>query len=96
MEDYGPRDVTKTKSAQGRGPQTSKPDLKESVARDRTAPSSREGVKLAGEVNECTLISDETKARLVREIIAYEASHGGCTKTFSKKIRKQLRPAPAA
>jgi hypothetical protein len=35
--------------------------------------------------------SDDTKARLVREIIEYEGSHGSCTKTFTRKVRKQIR-----
>jgi len=28
----------------------------------------------------------------VREILEYEASHGKCTQTFSRKVRRQLRP----
>jgi hypothetical protein len=36
--------------------------------------------------------SDDTKARLIREIIEYEGSHGRCTQTFIKKVRKQVRP----
>jgi hypothetical protein len=92
MEDFGHRDVTKTKSPQGRQPRTAEVETK--VEEKRTGPRTAEGRKLIGEVKECTLIDDETKERLVREIIAYEASHGGCTKTFSKKLRKQLRPAP--
>ena len=35
------------------------------------------------------------KARLIREIIDYEDSHGQCTQTFTKKIRKQFRPRTA-
>jgi hypothetical protein len=35
----------------------------------------------------------EEKEKLIPEIAAYEASHGHCTKTFAKKIRKQLRPS---
>jgi hypothetical protein len=34
----------------------------------------------------------DTKAKLIREIIDYEQSHGSCTQTFVKKIRKQVRP----
>ena len=55
-----------------------------------------DGVKLANEVKECANISTETKERLVREIAAYEVSHGHCTRTFSKKVRKKLRPPPQA
>jgi hypothetical protein len=95
MEDYGPRDVTKTKSPQGRGPMTAKTEKEAQAAKKHTAPWTREGMKLANEIKECTIISEETKTRLLNEIVAYEASHGECTKTFSKKVRKQLRPPPA-
>ena len=47
------------------------------------------GAALATSVKNSGLAED-TKARLVREIIEYEASHGSCTKTFERKIRKQL------
>jgi hypothetical protein len=90
MEDYGPRDVTKTKSAQGRQPGGAAVD-KAKAPVDRSVPHSAEGVKLAAEVQACTTLSGETKNRLVKEIAAYEASHGDCTRTFSKKIRKQIR-----
>jgi hypothetical protein len=36
--------------------------------------------------------ADDVKARLIREIIDYEDSHGQCTQTFIKKVRKQVRP----
>lgn len=94
MEDYGPRDVTKTKSQQGRGPMP-KGEKEADTTKRYTAPRTREGIKLAGEIKACTIISDETKTRLLNELVAYEASHGDCTKTFSKKVRKQLRPPPA-
>jgi hypothetical protein len=83
------RDVTKTKpshhlpsraagSAQGpQGPQ---------------GPSTYQGIQLAAEVQTSARVSNETKAKLVREIIDYEASHGSCTQTFIKKIRKQVKP----
>ncbi len=48
--------------------------------------------ELATEVQDCASCSNETKARLVREIIEYEESHGQCTKTFVRKVRKQIRP----
>lgn len=95
MEDLGPRDVTKTKSAQGRVPMPAKAEKEAEAAKKHTAPWTKEGVKLASEIKECTIISAETKTRLLNEIVAYEASHGSCTKTFSKKVRKQLRPPPA-
>jgi hypothetical protein len=55
------------------------------------APVTFEGSKLAGEV-QSSGHSAEVKARLIREIIEYEGSHGSCTQTFQRKIRKQLRP----
>jgi hypothetical protein len=33
--------------------------------------------------------------QLIREIIDHEASHGVCTQTFIKKMRKQVEPPPA-
>ena len=95
MEDFGARDVTKTKSAQGRGPNAANSAREAEAAKKHTAPWTPEGVKLANEIKECTIISAELKTRLLNEIVAYEASHGDCTRTFSKKVRKQLRP-PAA
>jgi hypothetical protein len=38
-------------------------------------------------------LGEEAKAKLIREIIEYESSHGKCTQTFTKKIRKLIRPA---
>jgi hypothetical protein len=35
-------------------------------------------------------LSEDTKTRLIRDIIEHEGSHGTCTKTFSRKIRKQV------
>jgi hypothetical protein len=46
-------------------------------------------------VKDSALLSSDTKARLTREIIDHEATHGKCTQTFLKKVRKQLRPAPS-
>lgn len=54
-----------------------------------TWPSTSAGVELATLVKASSLAED-TKTRLVREIIEYEASHGSCTKTFVRKVRKQL------
>ena len=79
----GIRDVTKTKPSHhlaGKAVPAEKP----------TWPTTGEGRKLGSEV-QASALSDETKARLVREIIQYEGSHGTCTKTFSRKVRKQLR-----
>ena len=60
-------------------------------AEKQTWPSTAEGSQLATEVRDCSTCPEETKTRLVREIIEYEGSHGRITKTFSRKVRKQLR-----
>lgn len=80
------RDVTKTKPSHHRSSQKAEPAAKQ------TWPSTFEGGQLAKEVQASAACSDATKARLIREIIEYEASHGTCTQTFSKKVRKQIRP----
>jgi predicted secreted Zn-dependent protease len=38
-------------------------------------------------------LAEDAKTRLLAEIINHESTHGRCTKTFLKKIRKQTRPA---
>ena len=83
--DTGFRDVTKTKPSHYQQPN------KKSVVEKKTWPSTFEGGQLAGEVRDCASLSNETKARLTREILDHEATHGTCTQTFMKKIRKQLR-----
>ena len=82
------RDVTKTKAshyatatAAPRGPKV---------------PATYEGTQLASEVTACAILDEEAKLRLVAEIVNHEATHGRCTQTFVKKIRKQLKPAPPA
>lgn len=77
-------DVTKTK------PSHHQPTNKKEPVVKQTWPATFEGAKLATEVQESGA-ADELKARLVREIIDYEGSHGNCTQTFTKKIRKQIR-----
>ena len=78
------RDVTKTKpSHHGNASKAATPAK-------ATSPTTFEGTSLATEVN-ASALSAEAKARLVREIIDYEGSHGKCTQTFIKKLRKQLR-----
>jgi hypothetical protein len=42
-------------------------------------------------VNASALPAD-AKTRLVAEIVNHEATHGRCTKTFLKKVRKQVKP----
>jgi hypothetical protein len=48
-------------------------------------------VQLALEVNASTVLAADAKARLLAEIINHENTHGRCTKTFLKKVRKQTR-----
>jgi hypothetical protein len=55
-----------------------------------TWPSTFDGTTLANEVKASGL-AEEAKGRIIREIIEYEGSHGKCTQTFTKKVRKQLR-----
>jgi hypothetical protein len=78
------RDVTKTKPSHYGTP------AKAAAPAKATWPTTFDGTTLATEVNASGL-SAEAKARLVREIIEYEGSHGKCTQTFTKKVRKQLR-----
>jgi len=78
-------DVTKTKSSHYR------PDVPE-ASRVPRGPTTAEGAQLAREVSESTVLSEDTKARLLVEIMNHESTHGRCTQTFIKKIRKQARP----
>jgi hypothetical protein len=81
------RDVTKTK------PSHHRPTNKAGVVEKQRWPSTFEGDQLANEVKASLSVSTETKAKLTQEIIEYEFSHGKCTQTFIKKIRKQVRPS---
>lgn len=84
-DDGGLRDVTKTKPSHHRQPNKAVATIKQ------TWPSTYEGGQLANEVKDSSSVSNETKAKLTVEIIEYEASHGQCTQTFIKKVRKQIR-----
>jgi hypothetical protein len=84
-DDGGLRDVTKTKPSHHR-----QPNKVVAVAK-QTWPSTYEGGQLANEIKDSSSVSNETKAKLTVEIIEYEASHGQCTQTFIKKVRKQIR-----
>jgi hypothetical protein len=81
----GIRDVTKTKASHHRA--TNKVEV---VAKPQW-PVTFEGGKLATEVKDSGSATAEVKAKLIREIIEYEGSHGSCTQTFQKKVRKQIR-----
>ncbi len=82
------RDVTKTKPAHHQ-----RPNAVVKVEK-QIWPSTFEGARLADEVKACASLSNDSKTRITREIIDYEGTHGRCTDTFSKKVRRQLR-APA-
>jgi hypothetical protein len=88
----GFHDVTKTKPSHY-GP-TGRSTTE--VVAKATWPTTFEGDHLAIEVRDSTSCTSETKAKLIREIIEYEGSHGLCTQTFIKKIRKQVRPPVAS
>lgn len=79
------RDVTKTKPSHFRTAE------KAAVAAKSNWPSTSEAVALANEVK-ASSVPEETKTRLIREIVEYEGTHGKCTQTFTKKIRRQVRP----
>jgi len=85
-ESTGIRDVTKTKPAHFR-----QPNQKQAAPKQQW-PVTFEGGQLATEVQSSAGCSSETKAKLIREIMEHEGSHGTCTQTFIKKVRKQIRP----
>jgi RecJ-like exonuclease len=84
--DTGMRDVTKTKPSHYKQP--NKPGAVEKPQ----GPSTFEGTQLVNEVNAAAHLSSGTKTKLTLEIVEHEATHGKCTQTFIKKVRKQLRP----
>ncbi len=84
--DVGFHDVTKTK------PEHHKQADRAPIAEKQTWPSTPAGDVLAKELRDAPGLTAEAKSRLIREIIDHEAIHGQCTKTFLRKIRKQLRP----
>src|SRR5262249_9203114 len=80
------RDVTKTKPSH-----YERPPVAEAPKGPRV-PVTPEGTQLAREVSESTVLNAEAKTRLLAEILNHESTHGRCTQTFMKKIRKQARP----
>ena len=54
-------------------------------------PMTAEGAQLAREVSASPVLAEDAKARLLAEIVNHESTHGRCTKTFMKKVRKQPR-----
>jgi hypothetical protein len=87
-ESSGFRDVTKTK------PSHFRPAAVVQQPSGPKTPVTPEGAQLAREVEASSILAADAKTRLVAEIVNHELTHGRCTKTFLKKIRKQTRPAP--
>ncbi len=83
----GFHDVTKTKPSHHL-----KSNEKGAAAAKPTWPTTFEGGQLAGEVRDSRALAQDAKDRLIREIMEHETSHGQCTQTFLKKVRKQIRP----
>jgi hypothetical protein len=81
----GFHDVTKTK------PSHYRPAVPEPTG--PRVPTTPEAVQLAREVSASTVLAEEAKRRLIAEIVNHEGTHGRCTRTFIKKVRKQTRPA---
>ena len=81
----GFHDVTKTKPSHYRAAAVAPAGPK--------VPVTSEGIQLASEVNASAVLAADAKTRLVAEIANHESTHGRCTKTFLKKVRKQTRPA---
>ena len=86
-EDTGFHDVTKTK------PSHHQPTNRAGVVEKQTWPSTPAGAQLATQIKDDASLPAATKERLTRDIIEHEGTHGQCTQTFLKKIRKQVRPA---
>ena len=84
----GFHDVTKTKASHYQRPAETS-----SGPKGPKAPTTLEGTQLALEVSASTVLADDAKVRLLAEIINHETTHGRCTQTFLKKVRKQTRPA---
>ena len=88
VETEGFRDVTKTKPSHHKPPVNK---VKGAPAAEPW-PTSMSGQLLANEVKASVVCAADAKPRIIREIIDHESTHGECTQTFIKKIRKQVRP----
>jgi hypothetical protein len=82
------RDVTKTKPSHYRHA----PAAPTAPSGPRS-PVTAEGAQLALDVNSSPVLDADAKTRLIAEIVNHELTHGRCTKTFLKKVRKQTRPS---
>jgi hypothetical protein len=80
---YGFHDVTKTK------PSHHRPAV--AIPTGPKTPITSEGTQLAAEVSASAVLAADAKTRLIAEIVNHESTHGRCTKTFIKKVRKQTR-----
>ncbi len=78
------RDVTKTKPSHYGQANKAAAVAKSSV------PTTALGMQLQNEIQSSTVPQD-LKAKLIREIAEHEDTHGKCTQTFCKKVRKQIR-----
>ena len=81
--------MTKTKPSHHRATNGAPQSNKAVVAEKVQWPVTFEGGQLAIEVRDSTICTTEAKSKLIREVIDHEASHGACTQTFIKKVRKQ-------
>jgi hypothetical protein len=90
VPDTGFHDVTKTKPSHHKG---AAPTNRNQPAVKQTWPVTIAGGELATQIRDSAGCNEETKARLIREIMDHEATHGQCTQTFLKKMRKQFRPS---
>lgn len=79
----GFHDVTKTKPSHYRATIVAPSGPK--------GPTTTEGVQLAREVSASAVLAEDAKTRLIAEIANHESTHGRCTRTFIKKVRKQTR-----
>jgi hypothetical protein len=82
---------------QGRDDRLPRRDEDEAVSSplDEQGRDRREGAlagDLATEVRDSKICTAEVKSKLIREVMEHEASHGVCTQTFIKKVRRQIRP----
>ena len=87
----GFHDVTKTKPSHHQRP--AETNTGAGGPKGPKAPTTLEGTQLALDVAASTVLPADAKARLLAEIITHESTHGRCTQTFLKKVRKQARPA---
>lgn len=86
-DEGGLRDVTKTKPSHYGKPAA--------AAAKATWPTTAEGMTLAKQIRDSGLVAANDKQRLIQEIMDHEATHGRCTETFLKKLRKHVRVQPA-